>query len=203
MQEQRLGIILKNNDDKIMPEFFKITIKNNKKEEIEKVLKEKFRRDLFKIVRKYNEKFIYDNEELTMYLVELVGYEPDKDAEYNFKNKEKLLESIACENYKGYINRNIIKRDIYGDTISPLIYFVLMEISIKIAMLVIPLVPQYANLMTIGILIAVYFIIFNIVDKFLIDILVKYELNIKIFKLISFIVFIPYMLHLIYRFLDK
>ncbi len=178
MQEQRLGIILKNNDDKIMPELFKITIK-------------------------YNEKFIYDNEELTMYLVELVGYEPDKDAEYNFKNKEKLLESIACENYKGYINRNIIKRDIYGDTISPLIYFVLMEISINIAMLVIPLVPQYANLMTIGILIAVYFIIFNIVDKFLIDILVKYELNIKRFKLISFIVFIPYMLHLIYRFLDK
>ncbi|MGL5311819.1 MAG: hypothetical protein ACRC92_01095 [Peptostreptococcaceae bacterium] len=131
---KHIGIIVMNYDENIFVckdgYFIKATVGENNtvEERIKNEIKYYLDRDMFRIVKVFDEKLM-DGEELrTMYLVEVGIY----TKEFEFKSADKIVNEIVNINYKEYLQNNLIRYDKNNSLASTIVNLFVMIIAMDV-----------------------------------------------------------------------
>ncbi|WP_042273515.1 hypothetical protein [Faecalimicrobium dakarense] len=130
MKEETIGIIVQNYHYGILLNYIVgDVVKEDEKinDTIERMIKKSFNTYLFRKVKKYKEKLKYGDKEITMYLVELVGYNEEINEKFKFIDRDEILDELPNSNYKDFLRRNIIKYEEYDNSICNLFNIIILE----------------------------------------------------------------------------
>lgn len=179
---EQIGIIIMNYDEKILickdGYFIRATI--GEEENIEKIIKREVSYyldiDMFRIVKKFDEKLM-DNDGLrTMYLVEVGIY----TKEFEFKDPYKMVKEIININYKEYLDRNLLKYDNNNSLASTIL-------NLSFLFIVVDIIPRFIIkkedvlfLPLLGVIGGLYFIGYIFIKPRLINKLLNIKINTNI-----------------------
>lgn len=193
MKEETIGIIIQKYDGMILFDY--IIGKMGKEDEniddtIKREIKEKLNSSLYRKIKKYDEKLKYKDKEIDMYLVEIVGYDPQIDEKFKFVERSKILDELYESNYKDFIRKNIIKYEEYNCSIRPLLNVVII-LFMSIALAIVNKVLNFDLLLIDLAIVALTFIVLRkYVNPKLIKYLIKFDINPKVLDLIVAIIII-------------
>ncbi|MBO3443941.1 hypothetical protein [Clostridium sp. CCUG 7971] len=193
MKEETIGIIIQKYDGMILFDY--IIGKMGKEDEniddtIKREIKEKLNSSLYRKIKKYDEKLKYKDKEIDMYLVEIVGYDPQIDEKFKFVERSKILDELYESNYKDFLRKNIIKYEEYNCSIRLLLNVVII-LFMSIALAIVNKVLNFDLLLIDLAIVALTFIVLRkYVNPKLIKYLIKFDINPKVLDLIVAIIII-------------
>lgn len=131
---KQIGIIVMNYDEKIFVcedgYFIKATVEESSTVEakIKSEIKYYLNRDMFRIVKVFDEELIDGGDLRTMYLVEVGIY----TKEFEFANADEIVNEIVNINFKEYLQKNLIRYDKNNSLASIIVNLVVMIIAMDV-----------------------------------------------------------------------
>ena len=176
---EHIGIIVMNYDEKIFVckegYFIKATLSEN--ETLDEAIKKEIRyyldRDVYRIVKVFDEKLIDMQDIRTMYLVEVGIY----TNEFEFVSAQKIVNEIININYKEYLQKNLINYDKNNSLASTIVNLFVMFIAIDIVPRFIIKNESVMFLPLLGLIGILYLILTIAIKPKLINILLKIKIN--------------------------
>lgn len=176
---EQVGIIVMNYDEKLFlcEDGYFIKASVGESENIEKVIKKEIKYylniDMFRIVKKFEEKLTDIEGTRTMYLVEVGIYTKD----FEFKDPYKIVTDIVNLNFKEYLERNLLKYEKNNSLATTILNAIFLIIAIDIIPRFIIGNGEILFLPILGVLGSSYFIAHIFLKPRLVNKLLQFNIN--------------------------